>query len=82
MSSHVVSCLCRVQLISLVDLLFSEEKQRKSRSWGERVCGGKLGVKGGETSVGIYCMKEEQILERKKKVFSHAVCLRQLGNLQ
>lgn len=70
MSSHIVSCLCHVQLISLVDLLSSEGKRRKSRSWGKRVCGGKPGgVKGGETSVGMYCMKEEQILERKKSVF-------------
>jgi hypothetical protein len=45
-------------LISLGNLLFSEEKQRSSRSGGTGRCVGGTGRKGREAEVGMYSMRE------------------------
>lgn len=65
--SPIIFCYtCHVQLISLGDLFFSEEKQEEwIRGRGE--VGRALGsVEGGETAIGVYYMRGEYILKIKK----------------
>lgn len=64
--SSTASCLCYVQLMTLEGLLFSERKQRKNASGEE----GRY--RGGETVIGIQCMRE-YILKQKSLLKTYIV---------